>query len=142
MYPTHHNTGFIALTTTIILSLIILTLVIAVGFASFFTRFSILDSEINERSSNLAEACVETAVLKLSQDEDYPGGDTVTVGTASCYICPTVAAGSNVRVFVQALSSNAFTNLRVDVDPDSGIVAGSWQEIPTITISGGTCTTS
>ncbi|MEK7606235.1 MAG: hypothetical protein AAB458_01395 [Patescibacteria group bacterium] len=134
-YKLQANSGFIALTTTIILSMVILTLVIAVGFSSFFGRFGILDSEINERSSNLAEACAETAALKLSQDAGYEGKETITVGYGSCFICSISSPNS---VFIQASTSNAYTNLEVEIDPTDGSI-DSWEEIPTI--SWGSCTT-
>ncbi len=136
----NHKSGFIALVTTIILTLVILTLVIAVGFSSFFGRANILGSEVNERSTNLAEACVETAILKIFQDEDYGGRETIKVGSASCYICQTANVGSNIRVLVQASSSDAFTNLRVDIDPTNDTdPVDSWTEIASTTISGSTC---
>ncbi len=133
----YHKRGFIALLTTIIISFVLLTIVVAVSFMGFFGRFNILGSEAKERSSALAEACIQTAILKFSQDNSYNGNDWIFVNNTSCFICSGISAvsGGN-RIRVQASSSDAYTNLEVIVTSLGAI--RSWEEKENFT--GSTCT--
>src|SRR3989344_2331312 len=57
--------GFIALISAVIISLVLMVVVFSVSTLAFFSRFNQLDSEYKEKSSALAESCVDLAILKL-----------------------------------------------------------------------------
>ncbi|MES3005822.1 MAG: hypothetical protein V4664_02650 [Patescibacteria group bacterium] len=133
------NTGFIALITTIIISIILLTIITGVSAMSFGLRFNILNSELKTKSTRLAEACAETAILNLVQNSSYGGRETIFVKGSPCYICQVDTLGVNKVIYTQASSSNMYSNLKVQIEPTSGRVI-SWLETNSITISGGTCT--
>jgi len=125
--------GFVALISAILIAVALLTLVTAAGFSGFFVRFSILGSEVKEESIFLAESCVQTAILKLAQNKNYAGGETISVGDRSCDIVSITQLGSPwpQTVTAQASSSDAYTNLQVEVDEVAGdIVVDSWEECP------------
>ena len=133
------NRGFIALISAILIAVALLTMVTAAGFSGFFTRFNILGSEVKEQSIFLAEACVNTAILKVSQgignEEDYGGAETVVVGSEICDIVSVDPPGYNSwpkLIKTQASSSNAFTNLEVEVDNLGGVTVTSWEEVPNL----------
>lgn len=128
--------GFIALVSAIIIAVVLITLVVAVSFAGFFGRFDIFDSEIKEVSQGLAEACIETAILKHAQDNSYAGGDTILVGDETCDIL-SVSGSPLVEIYVSGVYKNAYTNLEVIVDSASDYSVTSWRECPKI--SGDTC---
>jgi len=140
-HPSRSNGGFAALTSTIIIAAVLLILAVSVASSGFQGRFSVFDGEVKEVSRGLAEGCVETVRLKMAQDEMYEGEDTVKIGDKSCYICNFDPTDNPRTVFVQASTSNAFTNLKVEIN---GVTfeAEEWEEIPKIDISGSTCTTS
>lgn len=125
------NRGFLALITAIIMSVVLLLLATTLGFTSFSGRFNILDSEMKERSSALADACVDDAILRLANDINYQGDATTTVSaTDQCYtgsIPPTVPT----KTFqTRGVYSNSYTNLRVTIDTDNFSVV-FYEEIPT-----------
>lgn len=121
---TKTNSGFIALMSAIIISVVLLLIVANLSLTSFYGRFNILDSELKEKSSALAEACVDTAMLKLVNDSDYSGNETVSVDADTCEI-ESVSGG---MISVRADYRNYVTKLEVDVD--SSISVTRWEEIP------------
>jgi len=113
--------GFIALMSAIVISVLLLAITLSLGFSGFFTRFNILDSESKERSSALAEACGDTAILNLAQGLTTLG--SVVVGAGSCNI---ISFTPNIKT--QACVNKAVTNLEITVDSSFNIL--SWQEVP------------
>lgn len=128
-YTLDPKSGFIALMSAIIISVLLLAITVSLGFAGFFTRFNILDSESKERSMALAEGCVDMAVLKLTQDPYYnPVNEVVTIGGQQCTIVSLAIFGNQIIIRTQAVVNKAYTNLVVTVDDDFAII--SWQELP------------
>ncbi len=120
------NQGFIALMSVIIISTILLVLIVAGSLVGWYSRFNILDAESKERSSALADACVDQLLLEISFDPSYPTSQkTVALGSDTCTIAPQNGAG---KYPVQATFNGAYTNLLVGVDPDGPSVT-SWQEV-------------
>jgi hypothetical protein len=81
--------GFIALTSTVILSVVLLMLMFSASTGNFFARFDSLGGEYKKVSLALSEACVNSALLRIAEDYDYSppaGGEVVTVGSNSCII--------------------------------------------------------
>lgn len=120
--------GFIALMSAIIISVILLLIVVNLSFSSFYSRSNILDSELKERSSALAEACVDTALLKLANNPLYfppVGGESVEVDGETCII-ESVSGGTIINI--RADYKNYITKLEVEVDSDIAVIR--WEEIP------------
>src|SRR3989344_124199 len=135
-----NSKGFIALITSIILSVILLTVALAFNQTGFLTRSEVLDSEYKERSLALAEGCADTAILNLAVDPSYTviAPTTVTVGSDGCTIESVSTAGTPPQTTIQTsavfpapsvTSQGAHTNLRVVVNTDD-ITVVSWDEVP------------
>lgn len=124
--------GYVALITAILISVSLLIMVVAVSFQGFFSRFTVLESQQKEQSIFLAEACVETARLEIAQDTSYSGGETIHVGTGECRIVSVSGPAGAKVVQATATSSDAFTNLEVEVDASSlpDVTITSWEEVP------------
>lgn len=129
----NNDKGFAALMSTIIISIILLLIATTLGFTGFSSRFNILDSEMKERSSALAEACVDTALLRLVIDSSYPYplNESVNVAGNTCTI---VSVTNNMplpeQTTVQAKADykHYITNLTiVTKSSDSSVL--SWEEI-------------
>jgi hypothetical protein len=116
--------GFIALISAIIISAVLLVLVLTGSLTGWYSRFNILDAESKDRSSALADACVDTLLLQLTNGESV--GGTVSVGTDECEVLT-----SSSPYKVQAVYNDSYTNLIVAVDP-STLLLTSWQEVPTL----------
>ena len=108
--------GFIALTSAIIMSAILLMVAATGSLSGFFTRSTVLDAEYKERSLALADACIDTALVRLAGDFDYTGGETVEVdGAGHCQILP--GAVGKPRVFhIEVMFRHAYTDISVGID--------------------------
>lgn len=123
------NSGYIALISAIIISVILMLIVLGTGLTGFSGRFNILDSEWKERSTALAEGCLDTARLKLAVDPSYTvtTPETITIGSGTCQII-SVSSAWPKTIVTQAKPNNIYTNLTVVV-PDATNIT-SWQELP------------
>lgn len=81
--------GFIALISSIILSIILLGLTLRVSSSNFSARANTLHAEFKSISVALARSCSQSALLMLSQEYWYvpdEDGDTVSIGEDKCII--------------------------------------------------------
>ena len=123
--------GFIALISAIIIASMLLSLTITVSTASIFGRLNLLDSESKERSANLAEACVNQAILEISQGI-YPQNKTIFVGPNTEDTCTIIKTSQNELLLEQSLIkaqsaiNHAYSNLLFVVDGNYSII--SWKE--------------
>jgi hypothetical protein len=112
--------GFIALTSAIILSAVLLVLVVTLNASSFFNRFNTYDMQNKRVSLGLAEACANKAMLKLAEGDlsGVPGSVVVdaTDPKMVCKICELTLSGS---IKTRALYNGAYTNLVLSIDPNS-----------------------
>lgn len=126
--------GFAALMSAIIISLSLLVMVTAVSYRGFAARFTILESELKETSVFLAEACVQTALLKITRYVSYSGNETIPVGSLECRIGNITGPISARTIRASASFRGAHTNLVVVVDasrlPEVAIIA--WEEVATL----------
>ena len=130
-----NNSGFIALMSSIIISVILLLIATSSSLTSFYGRTNILDFELKERSSTLAEACVDTAILKLAQNKNYELITTdhnISIGTDHCNIfslSPNPPRTGNITIITKANYNNTyFTNLQTIVNSINMSVV-SWEEV-------------
>jgi len=129
------NGGFVALMSSIIISMILVLIAVTLGSDQFYGRYNILDSELKERSSALADACFDTAMLKLTIDQNYnPLNETVTVGADTCNILridPPPSAVDRI-IYIQAkYADKYYTNLEITVDT-TNLSIKKWEEVPTL----------
>lgn len=91
-------------------------------------------------SSSLAEGCMNTAVLKLSEDWSYAGNETVTVNGQPCQIFSVTTPGADPQTLhTQAVYSKSYTNLEVTVQKNPFVIT-SWQEMKYCDPVTGACT--
>jgi len=139
MIAIYQQKGFIALTSAIIISVLLLAITVSLGFSGFFTRLNILDSESKERSVALAEACIDTAILKLANSTDYvlvSADHVIPVGTDTCNIislAPNPSRSFPITIQTQACINKSVTNLEVIIDDNLDIT--SYKELPYLSSS-------
>ena len=127
----YHNNGYIAITSAIVISILIMSFVFAVSFSGFFNRFNILDSSLKETTNSLAEACVETALLKLAENSAYSGNENINIDGEQCVILPIETGGGQKIIKAKAVIKEIVTNLKVAVNSsDFSII--SWEELATL----------
>ena len=122
--------GYIAITSVIIISLLLMAIVFSLSFSAFFNRFNVFDSQSKEISQALAEACAEKALLNLAQNSSYSGNEIITVKTPdSCEILAIETSGSQKTIKTRAVFQKAATDIKIIMEmPALKII--SWEEIP------------
>lgn len=114
--------GYIALMTTIIISLVILVMIVEEGSTGWYARFNILSTEAKEQANSLAEGCAEQAIAKLLTDPNFTGGATTTKEVGTCHIFPiqtNYPVVGSTTILVQAVVRNSFTNLNIIIDTNN-----------------------
>ncbi len=120
--------GYIAIISALIISVIIVVIVITVSQASFLGRAGIAGAHYKERSRALAEACANTALLKLVSNSSYAGGETITVGSSTCDIISVVSTSTGRAISTQGIFQRSYTNYKVTI-PSSSVSIISWEEV-------------
>lgn len=110
--------GYIAITASILLSLLIMAVAISLGAASISSRSENLDFELKKQSFFAARSCLDKALLKLALDSGYAGNETLGVeGTAyQCVIRPVISSPPNKIIQVRSQINGATTNLQLTVN--------------------------
>ncbi|MCU0653169.1 MAG: hypothetical protein MUD10_02825 [Candidatus Pacebacteria bacterium] len=134
--------GYIALLSSIIISLVMTCLAFTAARAGFYSRFDSLNGEYKRVSKGLAESCVNHALLELSQNPNYPGAETdFVVGFGHCDIAPIFfdpsfgfdAGHKKIAVInTNADYKGSYSKLQVDLeiyDPQYALPVGVEQNI-------------
>jgi hypothetical protein len=123
----NNESGFIALISAIVISLILVTITVILNLTGFFGRYNIVDSEFKQISTGLAEACVDTAILEVTKGNTPAANTVIPVGANNCTI---VSVNTFTRTIqTKAIYQKSHTNLKISYSPTFAIT--SWQECPT-----------
>ncbi|MBI2482117.1 MAG: hypothetical protein HYV76_00945 [Candidatus Vogelbacteria bacterium] len=121
--------GYIALITTIIISLTLLMIISEQSFAGWQARFNVLNTEAKAASRALASGCVDQVLMGLIIDRSYTDTSTTTFSNGLCVIYPVNQTNPNmIEIKVQAQVNEAYTNLMVKTN--HLFTPLSWQELP------------
>ena len=123
--------GYIALTSVIIVSLLLITVITALSAVNYFSRYNILENEYKERSSGLAEACVDYAIGRVASNPSYAGNnEKVAVAGSNCVVKSVSGAFPKVistsGYYPQNTPLKSYTNLTVTIN--SNLRVTNWQE--------------
>jgi len=88
-----------------------------------------IKTKLKERSSALAEACVDTALLELANNPNYAGDETIIVFEGDTCIIQAINPDANpIIINTKAIFRQATTNLNVKANKADLFVV-SWEEI-------------
>lgn len=133
--------GFVALMSIIIMTAVVIALIFTVGVSVFFSRFSVLDGEYKRESLALAEACTNTAMVKIAQDPSYAPaatGECVSVSdtcgvvgaTRTCKICSVSLSGGMYTIRTRAVYTGAYTTIEAKGSlGETNFNVSSWREV-------------
>src|SRR3989344_8609135 len=124
------NSGYIAITVSIILSVIVVAIAIAFGSSNLLTRSDFLDFNNKQLSFSIARSCLNYALLRLAENSNYVGNDILNISEQQCTISPIETSGSNKIIKVKAQISGATTNFRLTVN-SSSLATVSLEELST-----------
>lgn len=139
----YQESGFIALMSAMVISVLLLAITLTLGLSSFFSRFNVFDSESKARSIGLAEACADSAILEVSGGT-YSTNKVINVGPTSSDNCTIVSAAKDqpstgqTLIKTQSVINKAYTNLKIILN-SSDLAISSWDECPNLTPSDSSC---
>jgi hypothetical protein len=118
----NRSSGFIALISVMIISLVLLFAVISIGQRGLTSRFLLLDLERKVQTENLANACVESARIYIANDPTYSLSTPIeiTVGSEKCTIFSITPSGGQSTIKAYSVATGgATTNLEVVVNSNT-----------------------
>ncbi len=124
--------GYIALITTVIVSLILLTVASEYGFAGWQARFNVLSAEAKAASAALAGGCLDTVITGLSIGQPYAAPATTTYPSGICFIAPVERPTPDLAsIRVTARVADAYTTLSATATKAGQTFnLTAWQELP------------
>lgn len=120
--------GYLAITVALIFSLIALFIAASLGTRTLIARFSRLEYVNKKISYALARSCDDAALLRLREDMNYSGNETLAIGTYTCTIFPVEQAAPNYVIKTKAAVQRVTTNLKFTVN--SNLQHVSLEELP------------
>ena len=125
----NNRSGYIALTSAVIISILIMTIAFTIGFSSFLSRSNSLYYSLKEITDALAEGCINLALVKFAQaSSTYAGNEIIPLDADTCEILPIESGPGQKTIKATATLQGATTNLKVIVNEnDLSII--SWEEL-------------
>ena len=119
--------GYILLVSVLVASaaLLVISTAVAVGVSRGASR-TILVQHANA-AKRLAEGCMETALLRLQQNQAYAGNETVTIGGNPCLIRPNGI--SPLRLRAEAVVAGAIYRLEAQIDNVESVTIGTMKRV-------------
>jgi predicted transcriptional regulator len=111
--------GFVALTSTLMVSLILTTVTAALLYTSAQMRFEVESTEYKAVSRVLARACIDESLAQLLATTLYHGDATTTNPGGTCYTYPIdrETNAETLTVAVRAVATSSYTTLVATVAP-------------------------
>lgn len=108
--------GYIAITTVIVLSLVMLSVAIALSSSGFFSRFDAVDFSNKRDSYFLARSCMNYARYRLGLNSNYSGNETVNISSNICLVGSVITSGANKIIQASATVNRSTTRLRLTIN--------------------------
>lgn len=126
-----NKNGFIALISVLIIGVLVLIISIGLSLRSIGETNMSFNEEISGYALSLAEACAENALLKLRNDLNYSGNETIIIeGSDSCDILPVEGSGNFNRVIKTRSTIKGFTKkIRLDIAQVMPLQISLWEEV-------------
>ncbi len=122
------NQGFIATTTILIISAILISVTTAVVISSVSEGKISLSSLLGENNLNLVEGCSEDLLQKIHDNASF-NGTTITRPEGTCVISYTLSGPVNWDVTVSSNDANYQRKVRIVFSRTTQITITSFREI-------------
>ena len=121
------NLGFIAITSVLIISAVVLAITISVSMLSLGQGQAGLALTKGEEALSFVDGCAEDALLKLRASSTYTGGN-ITRPEGTCTVTIT-SVGSTYTLTVSTADILYKRTVRIVANKGSAITITSWKEI-------------
>lgn len=123
--------GFIALTSVLIISSLVLLISIGLSARSISETNIAMSQQLSNKALALADACAEDALLKLRSDFNYAGNETIMInGSDSCDILSVEGSGGLNRIIKTESDVRGYKKkIRINIAQLNPLQITSWQEV-------------
>lgn len=119
--------GFVALTTVLIILAISLIFGLGISLLSISEMTMGLEKNFSSRAYYLANLCAEEALMKLKENSNYSGNETIAVDNGSCQILP---VEGNWQVKTVGNSQKQIKKMKIVISQiNPQMIIQSWQEV-------------
>lgn len=123
--------GFIAITSAIVVSFVLMVVAISVGSSNLLSRGNVNDFQIKLLSHAIARSCLNHALYRLADSGSYVGNETIVVSSYSCVLSTITTVGLNKVISVKAVINGITTNLKLTANSKT-LSTVSLEELPTL----------
>jgi hypothetical protein len=128
----HHipQSGFIALISVTLVSVILLGMTLSLSQFGIVSRVNLLSYEEKHTSKALAESCVHYAQIFIANDSEYTLStpQDLPVGDHTCTLVEVTKTGATHTIKTKGRAGDAATNLIVEIRTEDGLLV-SWKEV-------------
>lgn len=121
--------GFIALMSAVIISAVLLLIVVSGSLTGFFARSNVFDAELKNRSRAVADACLDQALLLITNNADYADSEYQAFNELDACELAVTGSPSAKDIEIQGSSTKAVTNLAATYNAVTRTFT-SLQEVP------------
>ena len=124
------NKGYVILIGVIIIGAV--TLVISIGAMTRTISMTIADTgrQISTQEKNLAESCVEVALMNMQKVLQYSGNEDIMVGTDICHIGSVVRGVDQVTIHTQGVHNKYEWEIEVITQNDGlALSVKDWTDV-------------
>jgi predicted chitinase len=123
--------GYIALISILIISALVVLIATSASLLGISeSKMGLQENQASE-ALYLSTACAEEALMKLKENINYSGNETLTFERGSCLILPIEGTGNTNRIVkTTATTSNQTRKIKIEINrinPDMEI--SLWQEV-------------
>ena len=119
--------GFIALITILLILGVVLIVGLGISQLSIGEAKMSLQKSQSSQAYYLANLCAEDALMKLKEDINYPGDETINIENGTCQILPIEGTWT---VKISANSQNQIKKMKIVVSQiNPNMIIDSWQEV-------------
>jgi hypothetical protein len=123
-----NNSGFIALVTILIIFAIALLIGVNLNLLAISEAKMGLKQIQSSQAYYLANLCAEEALMKLKENINYSGNETITIENGECQILP-IEGNWTIKVLSQFRNQIKKVKIVVEqVNPE--IEISSWEQVP------------
>ena len=115
--------GYIAIITTIILTILCLTIAVSLGLSAAISRLGNRDFVLNANAYYLTQSCLDYAQLQLAYNSSYAGNEIITIGSYQCSLLAIESPPAQKIIKATSQINNITVNLKLTVD------AYTWQTV-------------
>jgi hypothetical protein len=123
--------GFATLLVVVVLGAMTLSLVIWISSSSSWSANIEYNNKISAQSKALVNACAETALDAIRQNNALTGSTTVTIAGQQCTYIVTNTGSNNRTIVATAVIKNISRKIQVQTTGFTpSLTVASWNEIP------------